>query len=133
MNKLRKISKKDVQSDEKEIREIFKNYFSHIALFYPTTSELVFNSPAYRANFDVKWGSDSYRRSAWAMVRGDLRDTLPPELFTIFDSHYGPKGTAKAIINEFNLEERYHLCDLIVNSDRSTAEMQEAAKGALNR
>jgi hypothetical protein len=56
---------------------------------------------------------------------------FPNKLFEIYDSHYGPKGTAKAIIDEFSLEERFALCEIVVNSPVSSPEMKKVAGNAL--
>jgi hypothetical protein len=53
MNKLKKISKKDVKSDEK-VKEVFRQYFSRIALYYPTNEDLGYGTPAWKANFSIK-------------------------------------------------------------------------------
>ena len=130
MNKLKKITKKDVKSDEK-VKDVFFNYFSRMGLYYPSNNDLGVNSPAWRANFSVRWSSDNYRRDAWQTVRAELKKVFPDELFSFLDKHYGPGGPAGSFVNGFTLEEKIGFCEMILSSDRSTLEMREAVKAAL--
>ncbi len=57
-------------------------------------------SPAWRANFAIKYGKPEYRRHAWARLRDTLRDELPPDAFEMMDEHF-TNGSATGFLQGF--------------------------------
>lgn len=123
------------KNDDKKVREVLFNYFSRIGRYYPRTGtgkdELPHDSPAWKANFNVKWGRNAYRHKAWTMVRHELLAVFPDELFKRLDIYFGLAGPAKSYVDGFTHEELYSFVDQILSSSTATPEMREAVKGAL--
>jgi len=100
--KIRKVPR-TIKSDDAEVRAVHTRYFATLGQTYGRVEP--YGGPAWRADFAIKWGKSSYRRTAWLDVRETVKGKMPGSVFKVLDEHF-TDGAGERFLTAFSVEER---------------------------
>lgn len=90
------------RSDDEAARAVHLSYFLHIG--GPDGLVLAHGTPAWVADFHIRYGKPAYRKQAWADVRSTVKGKMPPVVFKVLDSHF-TTGSGERFLAAFTGEE----------------------------